>query len=164
MSRIRPYYVLLFCLAIPLGVGALTGWITADNIVTWYGGLKKPAFNPPNEVFGPVWTGLYALMGISLFLIWMSPDDKTQRKAKHLFFIQLALNAAWSIIFFEYRQMGWALVEMVVLWVYIIRMILQFRYVNYLAAVLQLPYLGWVSFAMILNATIWWMNSGLYQS
>lgn len=164
MSRVRPYIVLIFCLLVPLGVGAATGWLTADDIATWYTGLRKPAFNPPNEVFGPVWTGLYALMGISLFLIWMSPEDKTQRKAKFIFFEQLLLNAAWSVIFFEYHQIGWALVELAVLWVSIIRMILQFRYVNYLATLLQLPYLAWVSFALILNATIWWLNSGFSMS
>jgi benzodiazapine receptor len=148
----------LLCLLIPLAAGGLSGIATVSAIPGWYAGLVKASFNPPDYIFGPVWTFLYILMGISLYLIWIAPKGPARDVALAAFGLQLLLNFAWSFLFFYFHQTGWALVEIILLWVTIIMMIQLFYRVRRAAAWLQVPYLLWVAFATVLNASIWHLN------
>jgi tryptophan-rich sensory protein len=122
----------------------------------WYAALQKPDWTPPSWLFGPAWTLLYTLMSIAAWLVWKRVGFA---KPLMLYFIQLALNAAWTPIFFGAHQLGWALVEIALLWVAILVTLLSFRRVNTTAGWLFVPYLAWVTFAMTLNFTIWKLNS-----
>ncbi|HIJ71712.1 MAG TPA: tryptophan-rich sensory protein [Planctomycetes bacterium] len=125
----------------------------------WYDSLKKPVFTPPGWLFGPVWTLLYLMMGIAAFLVWQKGLTKSRvRIALAFFIVQLAFNAAWSVIFFGFHSAGWALFDIVFLWLAILATIVSFWGVNKFAAVLLLPYIGWVSFAAILNTGFYWLN------
>jgi tryptophan-rich sensory protein len=155
ISNILPITI---CIALPLIVGSISGIATSGNITTWYATLNKPAFNPPNYIFGPVWTALYLLMGISLFLIWRSSPGDARNYALVIFGIQLALNFAWSFIFFHFKQVGWAFFEIILVWISVLAMIIIFYRIGKTTAFLQIPYLLWVSFATILNGSIWWLN------
>ena len=150
---------LLYALIITVGVGAIAGFATASNISGWYAALSKPSFNPPNWIFGPVWTLLYILMGIALYLIWKQPSSFNKSNALRLFFIQLFLNFCWSFLFFYFHQIGLALIEIALLWLLIILTIFSFSKINNNAAWLLFPYVCWVSFATILNAAIYHLNS-----
>lgn len=152
------YLKLFLCILVPLVIGGISGSATANSINTWYITLNKPFFNPPNYLFGPVWTLLYALMGISLFLILQTPKSDLRKKSVLIFCIQIFLNFWWSIIFFKYQLLGLALIEIVMIWMSILLMILTFRKLNKTAAYLQIPYLLWVSFATLLTASIWYLN------
>lgn len=156
--RFKDLPLLAFCLAVPLAVGTFAGYATTSQIGEWYAGLHKPFFNPPNWIFGPVWTTLYVLMGISLFLIWKAPAGRTRIRALAIFWVQLALNFAWSFLFFVFHRIGAALVDILLIWVGVAAMILAFGRVRRGAALLQIPYMLWVSFATVLNAAIWRMN------
>jgi translocator protein len=146
-------------LALPLTVGAVAGMATIAEIPGWYAGLNKPSFNPPNYLFGPVWTTLYAMMGVVLFLVWKTKADKAiKQKAMVLFAVQLVLNFCWSFIFFSAHQLGWALVEIVVLWLCILLTIFAFGKISKPAAWLLVPYICWVSFATVLNFALWRLN------
>lgn len=149
---------LTLCVLAPLMVGAVSGFATASGIGAWYIGLNKPFFNPPNYLFGPVWTLLYILMGISFYMILQSTSNAYKKKAVRIFFIQLILNFFWSFLFFKYHYVGFALVEIILMWISILLMIFVFRKINRRCAYLQIPYLVWVSFATVLNAAIWMMN------
>jgi translocator protein len=151
-------FTLIACIAIPLIVGGIAGIAPSGSDNEWYAALDKPVFNPPDWVFGPVWTILYLLMGISLYLIWKSPASPIRKLALIIFGIQLVLNFAWSFIFFYFQQPGFALIEIVILWFSILAMIIVFHRINRVAAYLQIPYLLWVTFATLLNASIWWLN------
>jgi benzodiazapine receptor len=148
----------IICLFIPLAIGGISGFATVTGIDSWYAAVNKPFFNPPNWIFAPVWTTLYALMGISLFMIWQSPKNKGRTNAIIIFGIQIALNFFWSFLFFYFENPGLALIEIVFLWMSILMMIFYFRKIKILAGNLQIPYLLWVSFATFLNAAIWWLN------
>lgn len=128
---------------------------------TFYGQLEQPAWSPPAWVFGPVWTALYALMAISAWLVWRSGGLRANRTAFVLFFVQLGLNALWSWLFFAWHLGAVALIEVLVLWAFILATLLAFRRVNAAAGYLLLPYLLWVGFAAVLNFTLWRMNPGL---
>ncbi len=130
---------------------------TFSAIPNWYVTLNKPFFSPPNWVFGPVWTILYILMGISLYLVWIS-KSKIKQNAINLFFVQLGLNVLWSILFFGLRNPALALIDIVALWVAIFLTIKSFSKINKLAGNLQIPYLAWVTFASILNLSIVLLN------
>lgn len=152
-------------LAVAIGVCEMAGLVgsifTLSAIPTWYASLVKPAFSPPNWVFGPVWTTLYAFMGVSLYLVWVNRSSKKtpdRKKGIGLFFIQLVLNTLWSIIFFGLRSPILALIEIVVLWVVLALTVKQFSIISKLAAYLLLPYLVWVTFAGYLNYQIWLLN------
>jgi len=149
---------LVISIMITVGLGSLGGIFTVAEIPNWYAGLNKPFFNPPNWLFGPVWTLLYLLMGISLYLIWKLSSSEERTRAIWLFSIQFVLNFFWSIIFFKYHLLGWAFVEIMAMWIFILLTILQFKQLSNWAAYLMIPYLLWVSFASILNASIWWLN------
>ena len=150
----------LVLVATCLAIGYLSGISTKSSIETWYPKLIKPFFNPPNWIFGPVWSFLYILMGVSGGLIWNKIEtEKEVVKSALLFFaIQLALNSLWSFIFFGLNNIFLALIEMVLLWLMIYETYIKFKKIDKLAANLLLPYLSWVSFAMILNASICWLN------
>jgi tryptophan-rich sensory protein len=123
----------------------------------WYASLNKPGWNPPSWVFGPVWTALYLMMAGSAWLVWRRDG---WRRPLWLYFTQLALNAAWTPVFFGAREIGWALVLIVVLWLAILVTLLSFLRVSRVAGGMLLPYLAWVSFAAFLNFTLWRMNPG----
>ena len=123
----------------------------------WYVALDKPAWNPPAWIFGPAWTLLYTLMAIAAWLVWKRGG---WRRPLPLYFVQLLLNAAWTPIFFGAHQLAWALVEIVALWIAILLTLLSFHRVSKTAGWLFAPYLAWVTFAAILNFTLWRMNPG----
>lgn len=134
-------------------IGLLSGLAMMDSLDTWYAGLQRPWFAPPNWLFGPVWTALYILMGIAAGMVWNEfPANPHARLALWLFVAQLLLNAAWSFIFFSLHRMVFALVEMGVLWVLIILCMFAMARVRKASAWLMVPYISWVSFAYILNA------------
>ncbi len=143
---------LILSIGLCLGAGILGSFFTVSAIPTWYQTLNKPSFSPPNWIFGSVWTILYFLMGISLYLVW------TKRTVPTVFWIQLILNALWSIIFFGMRNPTLALVDIVALWIAIVLTIKSFYRINKLAGKLLIPYLLWVSFATILNLSIVLLN------
>lgn len=151
---------LIISIALPLAAGALGNIATMPAIPTWYQGLNKPAFNPPRGLFGPAWTLLYILMGIALFFVWCKGFNKPGVKlALLVFLIQLVLNVIWSFLFFGLRSPLAGLIEIVVLWLAILFTLILFFRVSVPAGVLLLPYLGWVTFATVLNAAIVTMNS-----
>ena len=126
----------------------------------WYAALKKPTCNPPGWIFGPVWTALYTMMAVAAWLAWKRGGFASQRQPLTIFLVQLALNAAWTPLFFGLHWMGLALVEMLLLWVMIALTADAFRRTSRVAAWLLAPYLGWVGFAAFLNWTLWRMNGG----
>lgn len=152
---------LLFLITIlgTLIVGSLSGLLTADAISTWYVGIAKPTFNPPNWIFGPVWTVLYILMGTAAGLVWnRGSEPALKRRALLAYLVQLVLNFGWSLLFFGLRSPGWAFVEIILLWTSIVWCIRAFRIVHRTAGALLLPYLFWVSFAAVLNGAIVALN------
>ncbi len=150
---------LIIAIAIPLIVGGTSGFFTATGVESWYQTIARPTWNPPGWLFGPVWTTLYVMMGISLFLVWKEDTSVELKKIGiALFAVQLVLNFFWSFIFFNQHQIGWALVEIAAMWVFILLTIFAFAQVNKAAAWLLVPYISWVSFATILNYTIWQLN------
>lgn len=151
------YLKVLVCVALCLSLGILSGFSTADSISNWFQFLKKPSWNPPAWIFGPVWTILYILMGIALAKIWHS-NHTNKKTAIWLFIIQFMLNFCWSFIFFKMHLTGWAFVEIMIMLLFISLTILSFVKINRTAALLLLPYLCWVSFATVLNGTIWFLN------
>lgn len=140
---------------VPLGLGALGGLLTDSG---WYVELQRPAFAPPGWLFGPVWTVLYSCMGTSAWLVWRAAGWRGAKQALTLYAAQLALNAAWTPIFFGLRQIGWAFGEILVLLGFIVATIVAFRRVDWRAAALLVPYLLWVAFASVLNGSLWILN------
>jgi tryptophan-rich sensory protein len=137
-------------------IGAL---FTMEAIPTWYAQLARPEIAPPNWVFGPVWTTLYTLMGISAFLVWKKGLERRDvRMALIVFGIHLVFNTLWSIIFFGFQELGWALAEISVLWIFIVATMFLFYRIHKVAAYLLIPYLLWVSFASYLNYSFWVIN------
>jgi tryptophan-rich sensory protein len=149
---------LVLSLILPLSVGAVAGMFTSQAVPTWYATLNRPSFNPPNWVFGPVWTTLYILLGISFFLIWEENSSKKRNMAILVFSIQMLLNFSWSFLFFYFNLIGFALIEIILLWISIAAMIYLFYKIKPFAAYLNIPYLLWVSFATILNAGYYFLN------
>jgi len=146
---------ILICLTAGL-IGAV---FTIDSVQTWYKTIEKPSYSPPNWVFGPVWTILYVLMGVSAYLIWVKGLEKKEARMALMFFVtQLALNALWSILFFGMRNPFYGLIEIVFLWAAIAITIQKFYKISRTAAYLQIPYICWVSYAAFLNYGIWRMN------
>lgn len=154
----KSIFKLILCILIPLSIGAIGGIATATSINTWYMSLNKPSFNPPNYLFGPVWTMLYILMGISFYLILQSPKNELRKKVIIVFCVQLFLNFWWSFLFFKFQLLGIAFIEILMIWLSIIAMIILFLKINKTASYLQIPYLLWVSFASVLNGAIWLLN------
>ena len=139
--------------------GFLGSLVTTPSIPTWYQTLNKPFFSPPNWIFAPVWTTLYVLMGIALYLIWTkAAKTKQSKKAIYFFLIQLGLNFIWSFIFFGFQNPRLAFVEIIFLWIAILLTILSFAKVSKSAAYLLVPYIVWVSFALVLNLFVAILN------
>ena len=150
---------LIISILFPLLVGASAGFFTSSGVNGWYVTASKPWFNPPNWIFAPVWTALYILMGIALFLVWKAETDKNiKQTAIILFAVQLTLNFFWSFIFFKLQLPGWAFAEIILMWIMIFITILWFGKISSAAAWLLVPYISWVSFASILNYAIWKLN------
>jgi translocator protein len=143
-----------------LVIGFLSGQVTRDAITTWYPTIIKPSFNPPNWIFGPVWSILYAMMGVAAGLVWSKIDSNQEvvKKALLFFGIQLALNALWSYLFFGLHNPFLAFIEIILLWLMIYETYSQFSKIDKIAGYLFIPYLAWVGFASILNGSIWWLN------
>lgn len=151
--------VLVLLITVCLLVGIVGSSFTAPAIPIWYAGLVKPSFNPPSWLFGPVWTVLYVLMGISLWMVWQKrKSNKNVKKAIRLFGIQLILNAIWSPIFFGAKQLFIAFLVIVLMWIFVRKTILSFKEIDKKASRLLYPYLAWVSFATILNFSVWLLN------
>ncbi len=141
-------------------VAAVIGSVfTAPSIPTWYASIQKPDFNPPNWVFAPVWTTLFLLMGISLYLVWdRGLEKKGVKLAVYVFGIQLALNVVWSLLFFGLQNPFFAFVEIVFLWIAILVNIILFYRISRKAGIILVPYILWVSFAAFLNYSVWVLN------
>jgi len=154
----RQILKLLLSVILPVSLGAIAGMFTAQSVPEWYATLNKPSFNPPSWIFAPVWTALYILMGISLFMIWKQGASKLRNLAILVFMLQLLLNFAWSFIFFYFQMIGFALVEIIFLWISIVVMQVLFYKIKPLAAYINIPYLLWVSFACVLNASFYVLN------
>lgn len=153
----------IFSIAICLAAGFIGTFFTADAIPNWYANINKPDFSPPNWLFGPVWTTLYVLMGISLYRVWISEPAKKQltqfkKKAVAVFGVQLLLNTMWSIIFFGLENPGLALLEIYLLLAAIVYTKYLFCKIDKLAGYLLIPYIAWVTFASVLNFFIWQLN------
>ena len=156
----KRWLMLLFFLFLCYGAAVLGSLWTSSSVGTWYAELRKPSFNPPNWIFAPVWSTLYLLMALSAWLVWRRAGWTGARFALALFFGQLALNVAWSGLFFALRRPGMALVEIVFLLGAIVATALAFRSVSGLAFWLMVPYTVWVAFAALLNFKIWRLNLG----
>lgn len=139
---------------------AWTGAQVSPGIASseWYDALNKPAWNPPGWLFGPVWTTLYTMMGVAAWLIWKEFGFKNAKAALVVFLIQLLLNGLWSQLFFGMQKLGWSFFEIILLLATIITTTYLFFQKNRTAGWLMVPYIAWVSFASVLNATIWMMN------
>lgn len=150
---------LLFCIVVCEAAGLIGTIFTSPAIPGWYATLTKPELSPPNWIFGPVWTTLYALMGIVAYLVWKKGIERRDvRIALSVFGVQLVLNTLWSILFFGLKSPGLALVEIALMWVAILASIVLFSRISKAAAWLLVPYILWVSFAAYLNYAIWALN------
>ena len=148
----KKWLVLAALLVLCLGLGSAAGFLTAQSLPTWFPTLVKPSFNPPSWLFAPVWTTLYIMMAVAAWLVWL------RKGSLILFYVQLALNFAWSLLFFGFHSPAFALVDIVAMWIAILLTLLGFWRVDVRAGWLMVPYLAWVSFASVLNASIWWLN------
>lgn len=150
------WLALLILVGLPLGLGGMGGVVTAKAIPGWYRELKKPSWNPPNWLFGPVWTALYICMGIASWLVWRS--EGFGGSWVWIYGIQLFLNAIWSWVFFGLKRLDLALINIALLWIAIVICMVAFWQISMVAGLLFVPYLLWVSFASGLNFRIWALN------
>lgn len=150
------WLALSIAVAVCFGAAALGSWPTVRGLREWYPSLRKPNWNPPNQVFGPVWTALYLAMAVAAWLVWRSGADVTV--ALGLFTLQLALNVAWSVVFFGQRNVSGAFVVIIGLWLAIAATLVAFGSIDPVAGGLFLPYLAWVTFASFLNRAIARLN------
>ena len=148
----KKWLALTAFLVLCLGLGSAAGFLTAQSLPTWFPTLVKLSFNPPSWLFAPVWTTLYIMMAVAAWLVWLRKGSLV------LFYVQLALNFAWSLLFFGLHSPALALIDIVAMWVAILLTLLSFWKVDRRAGWLLVPYLAWVSFAGMLNASIWWLN------
>ena len=145
---------IFFCLVVS-GIG---GAITASSVETWYQALEKPTFNPPDWVFAPVWTLLYIIMGTAAWRVWRFRSFEATSKALGLFALQLGFNLTWSFLFFGLQRIDLALVDIIILLVVIIVNAIMFWRIDRLAGLMFLPYIAWVTYATILNSSLWLLN------
>lgn len=158
-ERWRDIFGLAAWVVLSLGVSAIGGAITRTSVSDWYPSLAKPSFTPPDWTFTAVWISLFLLMGVSAWLIWRRTGFARGAVPLTCFAAQLVLNLTWSILFFGFRSIGWALIEIVVLWAAVLMTAVTFYRVSRPAGLLLVPYALWLSFAIALNASIWWLNS-----
>lgn len=156
----NPWLTFALFVGICFAVAAIGSVWTSTSVQTWYVRLQKPAFNPPSWLFGPVWSALYFMMAVSAWLVWRNAGWNTPRAAFILFFFQLGLNLAWSGISFGLRRPGLAYVDIVALLVAVIATAIEFRAFSQTAFWLMVPYAMWVTFASVLNFSIWRLNAG----
>lgn len=149
---------LFVSLALPFIAGGIGSYFTIPSIDSWYGTLNKPFFSPPDFLFGPVWTALYILMGVSFYLVWISKSSKVRNRAIKLFILQLVLNSTWSIVFFGLQNPLLGLLNIIILWIAIFLTIRGFVPISRTASYLMYLYILWVSFAAILNLAIVLLN------
>ncbi|MBU1197771.1 tryptophan-rich sensory protein [Candidatus Micrarchaeota archaeon] len=153
------YFKLVVSIGVSVLAGLIGGFFTSPAIPTWYAGLVKPWFTPPSWVFAPVWTVLYVLMGIALYLVWVNAKKKKEaRRALPVFGAQLVLNALWSLAFFGWRTPFYGLVVIALLWMVLAFTLALFWRVDKRAGWLLVPYLVWTTFAAFLNLSIWQLN------
>jgi translocator protein len=175
--------LLAICIVLCILAGLIGSFFTSSAIPIWYAGLNKPSFNPPNYLFGPVWTVLYIMMGISLYIVFAKYKSSKERLLANIrkwknnqkalllkskikfafaalivFGVQLVLNTLWSIIFFGQKMPSLAFFEIIILWLSILTTIIMFYRISKPAAFLLIPYICWVSFATLLNYYIWILN------
>lgn len=156
----HPIISAIISVAIAEAAGLIGSIFTMPAIPTWYAGLVKPSFSPPNWLFGPVWTTLYAFMGIAAFLVWRKrKSNPSANKALGIYAFQLILNSIWSFLFFGAQNPGLAFAEILVLLAAILWTTFAFYKIDRYAAYLMIPYIAWVSFATILNFSLWRLNS-----
>lgn len=150
---------LLMC----LGTQLTGSFLTLPAIRSgWYAGLQKPAFTPPDWIFGPIWTALYFSLAVAAWMVWrLESEDALVKPALLLFFIHLILNVLWPALFFSKQRPDWAFFEIILLWVLGMFTAIVFFRINRRAGLLLIPYLGWVFYAAVLNGAIWWLNRGL---
>jgi len=158
--RPHRWLALLGFLLASFAAATIGGLATASSVGSWYLTLHKPAWNPPGWLFGPVWSVLYTCMGVAAWRIWLREASAPRSGALRLFFVQLALNALWSCLFFGLRNPGLALLEVIIFLTVLVLVQMRFWRLDRLAGRLWLPYLAWVSFATVLNGTVWWLNRG----
>lgn len=158
MAKKIDFPKLIISIGLCLGTGVGGSIFTAPAVATWYQTVNKPVFNPPSWIFAPVWTVLYVMMGLSLYLIWSRGINKNTKSAMEIFLIQLALNFLWSLVFFGMGNFWLAYAEILLLFGAIVWTICRFAKVYRPAAYLLIPYLAWVSFASFLNLAIAWLN------
>lgn len=149
---------LIACILICASAGVIGRLATTSQIPHWYADLHKPSFNPPNWVFGPAWGILYIMMAVALYLVIIKPTGVSKVGAYLVFFIQLILNSAWSVVFFGMHHVYEAFIVIMVLWFFILLSILLFNRISKTAALLLIPYIAWVTFAAFLNFYIWQLN------
>jgi benzodiazapine receptor len=150
---------LLGFVLICLVAAAVGGAATVASVRTWYPTLRKPSWNPPAGLFGPVWTVLYLMMAVAAWLVWRTRDAIDVMWPLGIFGVQLLLNVLWSVIFFRQRRPGRALVDIALMWLAIVATAVAFWPHDPIAALLLLPYLAWVSFAAMLNLSIYRLNA-----
>ncbi len=151
----KPY---LISVVIALAVGAISGLLSMGGMEKYAESVVKPALTPPGWVFSVVWTILYTLMGISAAKVWLSTDGVARDKGLNLYVTQLIVNFFWSLIFFNAQAFGFAAIWLLLLWALVFLMIRQFYKVDKYAALLQIPYLVWLTFAAYLNIGVWLLN------
>jgi len=154
-SSTRSALALVGWLALSFTAAAIGGFFLPGE---WYAGLRKPSWNPPNWIFGPVWTVLYATMAVAAWLVWRRGGFAGQRFALSFFLMQLLLNALWSPLFFGLRNPGLAFVNIVLLWLAVLATVFAFWKTRPLTGALLVPYLAWVTFASVLNFALWRLN------
>lgn len=157
MTR-RDWFGLAGFLLLSFAVSGIGGAITATSVGNWYQTLERSALSPPDWVFGPVWTTLFIFMAVAGWRIWRQEASQARRLALSVYGLQLALNLLWSFLFFGLQQIGWSLVEIVILLLVIIVNTVLFWRMDRLAGMLFLPYAAWVAYATILTATLWVLN------
>lgn len=157
--KIKSVFKFIVAIVICQLTGVIGSLFTTPFISTWYETIQKPAFTPPNWLFGPVWISLFTLMGISLYLIWNKRlENKKVKLSLLVFFVQLALNSLWSILFFGLQSPFYAFIEIIILWIAIAVTIFKFYKISRTAGLLLLPYIIWVCIALTLNYYVWILN------
>ncbi len=156
MTMKNPIFVLIGFVVLCLAVGSVAGFLTASSVATWYVTLVKPGFNPPNWLFAPVWTLLYLMMAVAAWQAWRK--GARLNGALGWFYAQLFLNFMWTFLFFNQHALLLALVEIGLMWIFIAITMVKFWRIAPIAGWLLVPYLAWVSFASLLNASLWWLN------
>lgn len=154
----KPWKRYAFWILLSEATGALSGWLTREAMMSFENRVLQPPLSPPSILFPIIWTLLYALMGISATRISFSPSSPEQHKGLNLYIAQLVINFFWSLIFFNAQAYGFAFLWLLLLWTLVLALILQFRRVDSISAILQIPYLIWLTFAAYLNLGIWYLN------